>query len=107
MENSRRILDTSISSMIQIQKYKSEGLTPYYFNREMGDNFGIVEFSQPFKGRQDRPRELFLMTQDEADKINQLSSNVKELIELSKKKAELLKDLIPASIVTLMNKSEK
>ena len=106
MEKSRRILDTSVSSMIQLQRYKSEGLTPYYFNREMGDKFGLVEFVKPLSGRQDRPKELFLMTDDEVKLISRLISNVKELIELSMKKTELLKELIPASIVTLMNKTE-
>jgi hypothetical protein len=106
MKNSRRILDTSISNMIQLQKYKSEGLTPYYFNKEMGDKFGLVEFVKPLSGRQDRPKELYLMTDEEFSKISKLVSNVKELIELSMKKTELLKELIPASIVTLINKTE-
>ena len=106
MEKSKRILDTSVSSMIQIQRYKSEGLTPYYFNKEMGDKFGLEEFVKPLSGRQDRPKELYLMTNEEFELISKLVSNVKELIELSMKKTELLKELIPASIITLMNKTE-
>jgi hypothetical protein len=107
MENNRRIiLDTSVLSMLQIQKYKSQGLTPYYFNREMGDNFGLVEFVKPLKVTQAIPKELFLMTKDEVEKINPLISNIKELIERSIKMTELCKEYIPAVINTLMNKEE-
>jgi hypothetical protein len=92
--------------MIQIQRYKSEGLTPYYFNREMGDKFGLVEFNKPLSGGQHKPKELFLMTEDEVEKVSRLISNIKELIELNIKQAELYKKYIPAVINTLINKSE-
>jgi hypothetical protein len=106
MENSRRILDINVSSMMQIQRYKSKGLTPYYFNKEMGDKFGLVEFTKPLSRGMNSPKELYLMTDEEVKVISRLTSNVKELIELSMKKAELLKEYIPATIITLMNKSE-
>lgn len=105
MENkSRRVRETDITSM-DLVRFKSQGLTPYYFNREIGNNFGMVEFLKPvgrtFNGR---PKDVFLLTTEEFDKIVPLVSNIKEMIELGIKKNELLKELIPSSIVAIINK---
>jgi hypothetical protein len=105
MENkSKRIKETDITSM-ELVRLKSQGLTPYYFNEKIGDSFGLVEYLKPvertFNGR---PKDVFLLTDEQFEKIVPLVSNIKEMIELGIKKNELLKKLIPSSIVAIINK---
>ena len=108
MENkSKRINETDITSM-EMVRFKSQGLTPYYFNREIGDSFGLVEYLKPVgRNFNDRPKDVFLLTAEEFEKIVPLISNIKEMIELGIKKNELLKELIPSSIVDIINNCPK
>ena len=84
MSKERRLLDGDIKSVDMI-RYKSEGLTPYYFNREDGKNFGLFEFVKPLShnDRYTKPREM---------------------IELEKKKISLLKDIVPSVMNELIKK---
>lgn len=105
MENkSKRIKETDITSM-EMVRFKSQGLTPYYFNREIGNSFGLVEYLKPVGRNFDgKPKDVFLLTAEEFEKIVPLISNIKEMIEHGIKKNELLKELIPSSIVAIINK---
>jgi hypothetical protein len=104
MENkSRRIKETDITSM-ELVRFKSEGLTPYIFNEKIGDSFGLVEYLKPVGRNFDgRPKDVFLLTAEEFEKIVPLVSNIKEMIELGIKKNKLLIELIPSSIVAIIN----
>ena len=70
MENkSKRINETDITSM-EMVRFKSQGLIPYYFNREIGDSFGLVEYLKPVgRNFNDRPKDVFLLTAEEFEKI--------------------------------------
>jgi hypothetical protein len=101
----RRTTDTHIKSFDLI-KYKSLGLTPYYFNRDTGKDFGLVEFTKPLTGYEfnNRPKEVFLLKPDEYEKVNKVVENIKEMIELHNKKISLLKDMVPAIMNELTKK---
>jgi len=105
MKKERRLIDSNIKSM-DLVRFKSEGLTPYYFNREEGKDFGLIKFTKPLTGRDydNRPREVFLLTPDEYDKVNRLVENIREMIELHKKKISLFKDMVPAIMSELTSK---
>jgi hypothetical protein len=101
MENTidRRMLDVDITP-ITLAKIKSQGLTPYYYD---GDT-SIVEITSPIKGKtyNTKPKEVFLLTPDEYDKIKKLSDNIKEMIELKLKTIKLYKEYIPGSLMKII-----
>ena len=101
LPENRKILDFDITP-ISLLKFKSQGLTPYYYD---GDT-NIVEITGPIKGKKynTRPKEVFLLTPDEYDKIKKLSDNIKEIIELKMNAIKLLKQYIPASLDKLTEK---
>ena len=93
----RRTIDSNIKSFDLI-RYKSLGLTPYYFNRETGKDFGLVEFKKPLTSYElnNRPKEVFLLKPDEYEKVNKVVENIREMIELQNNKISLLKDMVTA-----------
>jgi hypothetical protein len=97
--NERRILDFDITP-ITLAKFKSQGLTPYYYD---GDT-NIVEITSPIKGKTYNtiPKEVFLLTPDEYDKIKKLSDNIKEMIELKLNAIKLYKQYIPGSLMKII-----
>ena len=99
LPENRRILDFDITP-ITLAKFKSQGLTPYYYD---GDT-DIVEIISPIKGKthQTRPKEVFLLTPDEYYKIKRLSDNIKEMIELKMKAIKLYKEYIPGSLMKII-----
>ena len=103
---SRRVLDVTLTSM-DFTRLKSKGLTPYYFNRDSND-FDIIELSKPVKSSIfNGPKEVFLLTQDEYEKIKKLSDNIKEMISLKLKQIELYKEYIPAVMQEIIKKNKK
>jgi hypothetical protein len=101
LPENRRILDFDITP-ISLAKFKSQGLTPYYYDGETD----VVEITRPIKGRTHltKPKEVFLLTPEEYGKIKKLSDNVKEMIELKLKAIKLYKQYIPASLGKLIEK---
>ena len=101
----RRTIDSNIKSFDLI-RYKSLGLTPYYFNRETGKDFGLVEFKKPLTSYElnNRPKEVFLLKPDEYEKVNKVVENIKEMIELQNNKISLLKDMVTAVMNELTKK---
>jgi hypothetical protein len=99
LPENRRILDLNITP-ITLAKYKSQGLTPYYYD---GDT-DIVEITSPIKGKTNytKPKEVFLLTPEEYDKIKKLSDNIKEIIELKLNSIKLYKQYIPASLMKII-----
>lgn len=97
----RKILDFDITP-ISLLKFKSQGLTPYYYD---GDT-SIVEIKGPVQGKtyNTRPKEVFLLTSDEYDKIKKLSDNIKEMIELKMKAIKLFKQYIPGVLNDIIEK---
>ena len=95
----RRMLDVDITP-ITLAKIKSQGLTPYYYD---GDT-DIVEITSPIKGvtYNTKPKEVFLLTPDEYDKIKKLSDNIKEIIELKLNSIKLYKQYIPGSLMKII-----
>jgi hypothetical protein len=51
-----------------------------------------------------KPREIFLLTPDEYDKVNRLVENIREMIELHKKKISLYKEMVPSVMDKLIKK---
>lgn len=105
MRKERRLIDSNIKIM-DLMRFKSEGLTPYYFNREDGKNFGLIEFTKPLTGNDynNKTRVVFLLTPDEYDKVNRIVENIREMVELHKKKISLFKDVVPAIMGELTSK---
>jgi hypothetical protein len=105
MKKERRLIDSNIKSM-DLVRFKSEGLTPYYFNREDGKDFGLIEFVKPLSGNDynKRPREIFLLTPDEYEKVNKVVENIAEMVKLHTKKISLLKDLVPSVMYELIKR---
>ena len=105
MKKERRLIDSNIKSM-DLVRFKSEGLTPYYFNREDGKDFGLIEFVKPLSGNDyhKKPREIFLLTPDEYEKVNRIVVNIAEMVQLQNKKISLLKDMVPSVMNELVNK---
>ena len=97
--NERRILDFDITP-ITLAKFKSQGLTPYYYD----DDTNIVEITSPIKGKTYNtiPKEVFLLTPDEYGKIKKLSDNIKEMIELKLNSIKLYKQYIPGSLMKII-----
>lgn len=95
LPENRRILDLDITP-ITLAKYKSQGLTPYYYD---GDT-DIVEMTGPIKGKtyNTKPKEVFLLTPEEYNKIKELSDNIKKMIDLKLDAIKLYKQYIPASL---------
>jgi hypothetical protein len=108
MKNDRVILDTEINNKLKLDKFASQGLTPYYFNDVWGKDFGLVKIVSPLTSRDmdRRPKRIFLLTDDEYATMEKLVDNIREIIELSYKKIGTLKELIPATMNTLMNKTD-
>jgi hypothetical protein len=87
-------------------RLKSKGLTPYYFDRD-SNNFGIVELNKVVKPSAfNKPKEVFLLTQDEYEKIKKLSDNIKEMVSLKLKQIELYKEYIPAVMQEIIKKNK-
>ncbi len=101
LPENRRILDFDITP-ISLLKFKSQGLTPYYYD---GDT-SIVEIKGPVQGKtyNTRPKEVFLLTSDEYDKIKKLSDNIKEMIELKMNAIKLFKQYIPGVLNDITEK---
>ena len=101
MENTkeRRMTDFDITP-ITLVKFKSQGLTPYYYD----GNTDIVEITSPIKGKTYNtiPKEVFLLTPEEYDKIKKLSDKVKEMIELKLNTIKLYKQYIPGSLMKII-----
>lgn len=102
MKKERRLINNNIKSA-DLVRFKSEGLTPYYFNQEDGENFGLVEIIKPLSGN-NRTREVFLLTPEEYKKVNKLVNNIREVIELYKNKISLFKKMVPAIMGELTSK---
>jgi hypothetical protein len=102
LPENRKILDFDITP-ISLLKFKSQGLTPYYYD---GDT-DIIEINGPIKGKKynTKPKEVFLLTPDEYDKIKKISDNIKEMIELKLKSIKLYKQYIPSSLEKLIEKN--
>jgi hypothetical protein len=105
MSKERRILDGNIKS-VDLVRFKSEGLTPYYFNRVDGKDFGLIEFVKPLSGNDynKKPREIFLLTPDEYEKVNKIVVNIAEMVQLQSRKISLLKDMVPSVMNELIKK---
>jgi hypothetical protein len=99
LPENRKILDFDITPM-SLLKFKSQGLTPYYYD---GDT-NIIEITSPIIGKTYNtiPKEVFLLTPDEYDKIKKLSDNIKEMIELKMNAIKLFKQYIPAVLDELI-----
>jgi hypothetical protein len=105
MKKERRLIDSNIKSM-DLVRFKSEGLTPYYFNREDGKDFGLIELVKPLShgDRYVKPREVFLLTPNEFEKVNKIVENIAEMVQLQEKKISLLKDMVPSVMNELIKK---
>ena len=105
MKKDRRLIDSNIQSM-DLVRFKSEGLTPYYFNREDGKDFGLFEFTKPISrnGYPKKSIEIFLLTPDEYEKVNKVVEYIAEMVQLQNKKISLLKDMVPSIINELIKK---
>ena len=100
----RRTLDTNLKSF-DFTRLKSQGLTPYYVETKLGNKVNMVELTKPTK--QDwgtKPKEVYLLTPDEYEKIKKLTDNINEMIELKLKQIELYKQYIPAVASEIIKK---
>jgi hypothetical protein len=108
MKNDRVIFDSELNNKLKFDKLTSQGLTPYYFNDVWGKDFGLVKVTAPISGGHwdNKPKRVFLLTDDEYATTMRMVDNIREIIELSYKKIGTLKELIPATMNALMNKTD-
>ena len=100
LPENRRMLDIDLDSM-KISRYKTQGLTPYYFDGKST----MVELTKPVKkDYHSKPKEVFLFTPEDYEKIKKLSDNINEMIELKMRQIELYKQYIPAVAIELTKK---
>lgn len=101
--DSKITFDTNIRSFDLI-RFKNEGIVPCYYDKK---TLELVEFKTPLplNGR-DVPRQVFLLTQEQYDKVLKLSEQIKELIKLELKKVETLKSLVPATMAELAKREK-
>ena len=101
LQENRRMLDVDITP-ITLAKIKSQGLTPYYYD---GDT-DIIEITSPIKGvtYNTKPKEVFLLTPDEYNKIKKMADNIKQMIELKMDAIKLYKQYIPSVAIELTKK---
>ena len=100
----RRTLDTHLKSF-DFTRLKSQGLTPYYVETKTGNKVEMVELPKPLKqDYHNRPKEVYLLTPDEYEKIKKLTDNINEMIELKLKQIELYKQYIPAVAAEIIKK---
>jgi hypothetical protein len=100
LPENRRMLDIDLDAM-KISRYKTQGLTPYYFDGKSE----MIELKQPVKkDYHNKPKEVFLFTPDEYKKIKKLSDNINEMIQLKMKQIELYKQYIPSVAIELTKK---
>lgn len=98
----RRINSINIKSL-DFDRFKSRGLTPYYYVRDINsENFGMVKLEKSDKKILESRHEVFLLTEDEFNKIKKYSDIVKSIILSEIKKIELLKELVPSTLVEIM-----
>lgn len=92
LPDERMILDLDITP-ISLAKFESQRLTPYYYD---GDT-SIVELTEPVKKGwgQVKPKQVFLLTPDEYDKVKKMSDNVKKMVDLKLETIRLYKQYIP------------
>jgi len=101
----RRTLDTNLKSF-DFTRLKSQGLTPYFVDTKPGNKVEMVELIKPTK--QDwstKPKEVYLLTPDEYNKMKKLTDNINEMIELKMKQIELYKQYIPAVMGEIIKKN--
>ena len=77
----RRTLDTNLKSF-DFTRLKSQGLTPYYVETKTGNKVEMVELPKPVKqDYHNRPKEVYLLTPDEYEKIKKLTQALDEAQE--------------------------
>ena len=92
----RRTLDTNLKSF-DFTRLKSQGLTPYFVDTKPGNKVEMVELPKPIsQDWRTKPREVYLLTPDEYNKMKKLTDNINEMIELKMKQIELYKQYIPS-----------
>ena len=104
-------LQKSMDEFLHIYRKYSSNM-PTFSERNFGQintslsNFGLNEFVKPLShnDRYVKPREIFLLTPDEYEKVNRLVENIREMIELHKKKISLYKEMVPSAMNELINK---
>jgi hypothetical protein len=98
----RRVNAYNIKSL-DFTRFENQGLTPYFYNKDVeSENFGMVKLEKSNKKILDTRTEVFLLTQEEFDKIKKYSDIVKSLILSELKKISLLKELVPSTLVEIM-----
>lgn len=98
----RRVNAYNIKSL-DFTRFESQGLTPYYYNKDVeSENFGMVKLEKSDKKILDTRTEIFLLTQEEYGKIKKYSDIVKSIILSELKKINLLKELVPSTLVEIM-----
>lgn len=95
LENDRLVSKSDITNL-NIRKWNSMGLKPYYFNdNEESDDFGMIPITEiPEKSEDNFIRDIFLLSDSDMEKIGKMVENVKNLVTLYKKKISLIKEYI-------------
>ena len=80
-----RLVSKSDITGLNIRKWNSMGLKPYYFNdNEESDDFGMIPITEiPEKTEDNFKRDIFLLSDSDMEKIGGMVENVKNLVTLS------------------------
>jgi len=94
-----RIIRPYNINTISFERWKSKGLRPYTFNRDV-KNYGLSEISKPSK---DIKHPVYLLTDEEKSKVDKICENIKEIIELKYKSIELLIQQGEAAMIKIIS----
>lgn len=95
-----RIIRPTVITGLSLTKWKSKGLKPYYFNRKFED-YGLIGITEPTNTGL---KIVYLLTNEEKNKVDQICKNVKEIIDLKYKSIQLLIDHGEAAMIELISK---
>jgi hypothetical protein len=95
MKNERIIRGYNITPF-SFSKFKSMGVTPYYY--ESSDLSTFVEITNDNWQKINNKR-VFLLSSDEFDRISKIVETTNKIIEGYREKIELMKEMVPSILV--------
>ena len=101
-----RIVSKSNVTKLNLQKWDNMGLKPYYYERdENSPNFGMNLITKPYdRDPTNYKKEIFLLSDDDIDKVIKITANVKEILVQVKKSIGLYKDMIPSAAYEIIKR---
>ena len=99
MKNNNRIINKYKLNEFDILKYKSKGLTPYYFKYSDNGKWLMIEAKSGIIPKDITQDRIYLLTEDEILKANEFLDKTNSLVSAYVEKIGLLKDLFVGVLI--------